>query len=156
MQEQIDGNKKKGLTGCSWTTWKKCQVSRTFISTDVSLKYSLNWLRRISLFYHTYEFLGVIEGFFLSPLLLAARRANGKISLEDVLKFVTGCETEPVLGFQMKPSIFFDAAMPSCIPTSNTCINRLTLAIGDIVPDGKEELFQFFDYAFLNDYFGRM
>ncbi|XP_068723494.1 uncharacterized protein [Montipora capricornis] len=73
----------------------------------------------------------------------AARRANGKISLEDVLKFVTGCNYEPVLGFQMKPSICFDTTMPSCIPISNTCINRLTLPIGEKVPESKEELFFF-------------
>lgn len=85
---------------------------------------------------------GFTEPFFYPYLLfLAARRANGKISLEDVLKFVTGCNYEPVLGFQVKPSICFDTKMPSCIPISHTYINRLTLPIGEKVPESKEELF---------------
>ena len=47
---------------------------------------------------------GFTELFFTFYLLfLAARRANGKISLEDVLKFVTGCNYEPVLGFRGSP-----------------------------------------------------
>ena len=84
----------------------------------------------------------------------AGRRQDGNISLERVLKFVTGSENEPVLGFQMRPTIVFKAAVRSCVPMSNTCINRLTLPVGEIVPDVKEEVFSFFDYAFINDYFG--
>ncbi|XP_068689839.1 uncharacterized protein [Montipora foliosa] len=86
----------------------------------------------------------------------AGRRADGNISLGNILKFVTGSENEPVLGFQMKPSISFDAGMPSCLPISNTCINGLSLPVGGIVPNDKVDAFSFFDYAFLNDFFGRM
>lgn len=38
--------------------------------------------------------------------LLAARRAEGRISLEDVFKFVTGYKNRLVLGLQMKPKSF--------------------------------------------------
>ncbi|CAH3129340.1 unnamed protein product, partial [Pocillopora meandrina] len=84
----------------------------------------------------------------------AGRGVDGNISLCSILKFVTGCENEPVLGFQMKPTICFDTNMPSCLPMGNTCINRLTLPIGENVSMTKEEVFSFFDYAFENDYFG--
>lgn len=84
----------------------------------------------------------------------AGRRVDGNISLHSILKFVTGCENEPVLGFQMKPSDCFDTNMPSCLPMGNTCISRLTSPIGENVSMTKEEVFSFFDYAFENDYFG--
>lgn len=74
----------------------------------------------------------------------------------DVLKFITGAINEPVLGYGMKPTITFDEKMPSCLPTSNTCINRLTLAIGEKVPEDKERIYTYFDYAFANSYFGRV
>ncbi|CAH3153862.1 unnamed protein product, partial [Pocillopora meandrina] len=83
-------------------------------------------------------------------------RLDGNISLHCILKFVTGCENEPVLGFQMKPTICFDTNMPSCLRMGNTCISRLTLPIGENVSMTKEEVFSFFDYAFANDYFGRL
>ena len=89
-------------------------------------------------------------------LFLAGRRLDGNISLHSILKFVTGYENEPVLGFQMKPTICFDTNMPSCLPMGNTCISRLTLPIGENVSMTKEEVFSFFDYAFANDYFGRL
>ena len=89
-------------------------------------------------------------------LFLAGRGVDGNISLHSILKFVTGCENEPVLGFQMKPTICFDTNMPSCLPMGNTCISRLTSPIGENVSMTKEEVFSFFDYAFANDYFGRL
>ena len=76
---------------------------------------------------------------------------DGNVSLHSILKFVTGRENEPVLGFQMKPTICFGTNMPSCLPTGNTCINRLTLPIDENVPMTQEEVFSFFDYAFAND-----
>ena len=87
-------------------------------------------------------------------LFSAGRGVDGNISLHSILKFVTGCENEPVLGFQMKPTICFDTNMPSCLPMGNTCISRPTLPIGENVSMTKEEVFSFFDYAFENDYFG--
>ena len=82
----------------------------------------------------------------------AGRRPS--VSIAKVLKFVTGSEVEAVLGYGVSPHITFDCNSMSFLPTSNTCINRLTLAIGDCVPDKAEEVYSFFDYAFLNDYFG--
>ena len=87
-------------------------------------------------------------------LFLARGRVDCSIYLHSILKFVTGCENEPVLGFQMKPSICFDTNMPSCLPIGNTCISRLTSPLGENVSRTKEEVFSFFDYAFANDYFG--
>ena len=86
-------------------------------------------------------------------IITASRR--GSISLGNILKFVTASENEPVLGYRMKPSIVFDDNMSSCLPTSNTCINKMTLAIGAMLPEDREVLFNYFDYAFVNNYFGR-
>lgn len=47
-----------------------------------------------------------------------------------------------------------NAIMPSYL--SSTCINMLTLPIGQVVPREKEQVFLFFDYAFANAYFGRL
>ena len=88
--------------------------------------------------------------------LFSWKRLDGNISLHCILKFITGYENEPVLGFQMKPTICFDTNMPSCLPMGNTCISKLTLPIGENVSMTKEEVFSFFDYAFANDYFGRL
>ena len=35
-------------------------------------------------------------------------------------------------------------------------VTKLTLPVGSIVPDNKEVGFSFFDYAFVNNYFGRV
>ena len=78
----------------------------------------------------------------------------GPVNIEKILKFVTGSEVAPVLGYDVSPHIIFDSYMASFFPTSNTCINRLTLAIGDCVPDIDEETYNIFDLAFVNDYFG--
>ena len=72
----------------------------------------------------------------------------------DIMKFVTGSENKPVLGYGMKPTVCFNENVLSCLPTSNTCINRMTLAIGDNVPEDKVQMFAYFDYAFVNNYFG--
>lgn len=71
-----------------------------------------------------------------------------------VLKFVTGVETEPPLGFGIPPSVIFVNNV-SLLPTANTCSNRLTLAVppDNILPD-DETLFKLYDYAFCNSYFG--
>ena len=74
--------------------------------------------------------------------------------MEKILKFVTGSEVEPVLGYGVSPHITFDSRMTSFFPTSNTCINRLTLATGDCVPGNEDESYSMFDLAFVNDYFG--
>ncbi len=85
----------------------------------------------------------------------AGRRVNGDLSLERILKFITGSMIEPVLGFEVQPNITFDGEMLSCLPISSTCSNRLTLPIGEVVPEENEKVYTFFDYAFCNAYFGR-
>jgi len=40
----------------------------------------------------------------------------------------------------------------SCLPTSNTCVNKLTLPFDDMVPP----TYSFFDYAFSDFSFGNM
>ncbi|XP_028412925.1 uncharacterized protein LOC114535799 [Dendronephthya gigantea] len=92
---------------------------------------------------------------FLNYMKEIAAQRRGAITLGSILAFITASETEPILGYGVKPSISFNPDMQSCLPTSNTCINRLTLATGDKVPGDKEKLYQFFDYAFANTYFGR-
>ena len=85
-------------------------------------------------------------------LFLAGRREP--VTLAGVLRFVTAVENEPIIGFAIQPSLFFSDSMPSCLPKCNTCVNRLILAIGEVVPESKDEMFSKFDLAFANDYFG--
>ena len=63
---------------------------------------------------------------------------------------------EPTLGFAMTPSIKFHEFTKPFLPTANTCINVLTLPYGSItIPlPCDEKLFEMFDEAFLNAYFG--
>ena len=88
---------------------------------------------------------------------LGGRR--GDITLGHILRFVTGSEREPVLGFRMHPSLSFVVTGPSqFLPTSNTCINKLNLARATIsysLPN-EVELFKLFDYGFSNEYFGQI
>ena len=55
------------------------------------------------------------------------------------MKFVTGSEAEPVLGYGINPHIVFNPYAISCLPTSNTCTNKLTLPVGDKVPQNPEK-----------------
>ena len=74
------------------------------------------------------------------------------MTLGNILRFVTCGEKEPLLGFAVPPLTFNDS-LPSCLPKANTCINRLILAVGSIVPE-KERMFENFDLAFVNTHFG--
>ena len=84
----------------------------------------------------------------------AGRR--GPVTLETVLKFVTATETEPILGYSIHSHIVFDKYSTTCFPTSNTCVNRLTLPVGACVPDDLKEVYKCFDYAFTSEYFGNI
>ncbi|XP_061168808.1 uncharacterized protein LOC133178056 [Saccostrea echinata] len=80
------------------------------------------------------------------------------LSIANILQFVTGADEEPVLGFQIPPTIQFPEVINSLIPTANTCINSLQLprpkpSIDTNLPEDKE-LFALYDYAFLNSYYG--
>ncbi|XP_056003517.1 uncharacterized protein LOC125657381 [Ostrea edulis] len=80
------------------------------------------------------------------------------LSLANVLQFVTGADEEPLLGFKIPPTIQFPEVMNSFIPTANTCINSLQLPRPK--PDLNvnfpldEKLFELYDYAFLNLFYG--
>lgn len=83
----------------------------------------------------------------------AGRREN--VSLEKILVFVTGAEDEPPLGFSIHPSITFVESQ-SFLPTASTCVNKLNLtrpSMTNPLPS-QELLFQLYDYAFVNSYFG--
>lgn len=79
------------------------------------------------------------------------------MNLTNVLRFVTGAEEEPVLGFTIHPSLHFVPGGPGpFLPSANTCSNRLNLPVATNVsplPPTKE-LFESFDMAFLNAFFG--
>lgn len=93
---------------------------------------------------------------FLKKLVFISAGRRPSVTLEKVLKFVTGSEAEPVLGYGINPHIAFDRFAKSCLPTSNTCVNKLTLPVGDMVPQNPAEIYAFFDYAFSNDFFGNI
>lgn len=76
-------------------------------------------------------------------------------SLEMVVKFVTGSDNEPVLGFAIPPKVEFIHQCESCFPTSNTCANKLALPCGDVVPKDENSVFEMYDMAFGSDYFGK-
>ncbi|XP_061188056.1 uncharacterized protein LOC133196140 [Saccostrea echinata] len=78
------------------------------------------------------------------------------LTLNHILQFVTGASEEPVLGFFLHPSIEFVCAMNSFLPTANTCSNSLKLPrpTGDLPLPSHTDLFNLYDYAFSNTYFG--
>ena len=77
------------------------------------------------------------------------------MTLNKVLKFATGTEEEPALGFTLKPSLQF-IVRNSHLPTGNTCINRLSLTVHDADRElpSDDYLFNLYDYAFSNAYYG--
>lgn len=99
--------------------------------------------------------------FFLLYLkeVAAGRREveKGKITLGDILRFITGSEWEPVLGYTIPPRISFEEMINgSLIPKSSTCINCLYLPVpGTLLPwPERSHLFECYDLAFCNTYFG--
>lgn len=71
--------------------------------------------------------------------------------------FVTGMDEEPVLGYTLQPGIMFKEVEASFLPTANTCINQLNLprpTLTKPLPTESSALFELYDYAFLNNYFG--
>lgn len=84
----------------------------------------------------------------------ASGRREG-VTLGSVLKFATGTDEEPVLGFVLQPTICF-GENTSYIPTANTCVNQLNLTIPaeSLEMPPQHELFKLYDYAFCNTYFG--
>lgn len=72
-----------------------------------------------------------------------------------ILSFATGVDEDPPLGFSVQPTLTF-AERPSYLPTSNTCINKMTLTVPKELCDlpKDEHICAMFDYAFSNSYFG--
>ena len=83
-------------------------------------------------------------------LILGGRR--NCVTLQHVLSFTTGAEEEPVLGFQLHPTLQFVQATTSFIPTGNTCTNCLYLPCpsADVELPQTDQLFHFYDLAFCN------
>ena len=102
-----------------------------------------------------------VYGVFIKYVREVAAGKREGLTLESVLQFVTGAQEEPVLGFVLKPSIEFVEAESnlkwSFLPTGNTCINKLRLPRPnrDIALSEEKELFEVYDFAFANAYFGR-
>ncbi|KAH3805220.1 hypothetical protein DPMN_133517 [Dreissena polymorpha] len=96
-----------------------------------------------------------VYGAFTRYLREVAGGRRGTVFLGKVLRFATGSEEEPMLGFVLHPSIKFTVA-GSFVPTANTCANTLNLPRPSpdtpLPPDQK--LFHFYDLAFSNTYFG--
>jgi len=77
------------------------------------------------------------------------------VDLASIMRFTTGTEEEPVLGFGIEPCISFVESL-SFLPTANTCINKLNLTIAsreEDIPD-TNFIFNLFDLASSNQYFG--
>ena len=76
----------------------------------------------------------------------------------SVLQFLTGADEEPVLGFKIAPFIHFPEVQISFLPTANTCINCLQLPCPQPTLDANlpedSKLFEIYDYAFANSYYG--
>ena len=85
---------------------------------------------------------------------------RGSITLGCILQFATGLDEEPPLGFELQSCIQFVAAPQnnkwSFIPTANTCSATLFLPKGsyDLPLPTEKELFEVYDFAFSNSYFG--
>ena len=99
-------------------------------------------------------FLGLSLNYFDCFVNLGGLR--GVVTLPHILRFATGAEEEPVLGFSIQPSLLFIEAEGSFLPSANTCINCLKLprATVDKPLPSEEHLFNLYDFAFANAYFG--
>lgn len=104
------------------------------------------------------HFEGIVYRAFCRYLREVQSGRRKRVTLAHVLWFATGSDEEPLLGFKLHPSLLFTAAVQSFLPIANTCINAIilpspTLEIS-IPPD--EKLFDLYDCAFLNSYFGNV
>lgn len=87
--------------------------------------------------------------------------SSGRRSCSDlgqILAFVTGSTEEPVLGFSVGPAIEFVKACAGFLPTAHTCGNILSIPIATTnnpLPS-QDQLFDIYDMAFCQTYFGKM
>ena len=92
----------------------------------------------------------------------AGKRKCGQVTvtLEHILQFTSGTNTEPLLGFEKPPGINFVKCMESgsFLPISNTCSNALTLPYPcGLAPwPSDAELFNLYDMRFTSSYFGKV
>ncbi|XP_069110269.1 uncharacterized protein [Argopecten irradians] len=93
---------------------------------------------------------------FLRYLREVASGRRRCVTLGKVLQFTTSSEEEPVLGFELHPSIVFHGVDESFIPTANTCINVMRMPRPTVHMQLPEEakLFELYDYAFSNTFYG--
>jgi len=82
------------------------------------------------------------------------------INLGSILQFATGIDEEPVLGYDLKPSLTFVEAV--CVnygflPRASTCVNRIHLPrpTQEIKLPDDEKLFEIYDSAFASSFFGQ-
>lgn len=94
---------------------------------------------------------------------LAASGQRGSVTLGHILQFVTGSDEEPPLGFGIAPLIQFvekETVGTKCpfLPTANTCANTLYLPrrSRDSLLPSEEQIFNLYDLAFANAFFGNM
>jgi hypothetical protein len=98
--------------------------------------------------------------FFKKYVREAASGRRAAITLGHILQFTTGVDEEPFLGFALPPCIHFNISTStskwSFIPTANTCTQTLYLPTGShrCPLPVEEELFDIYDNAFSNVYFG--
>jgi hypothetical protein len=92
----------------------------------------------------------------INNVFINAGGRRGTVTLRHILKFATGAEEEPMLGFSLHPTIQFTEVSSSFVPTANTCANTMNLPRPNsdtpLPPD--QTLFEFYDLAFSNTYFG--
>ena len=116
---------------------------------------------------NVHRFESEIYDLFSKYTRLAASGQRGSITLGHILQFVTGTDEEPPLGFGVAPCIeFVEAAShgtnshTECpfLPTANTCANILYLPrrAKDVLLPSEEQLFNLYDLAFANAFFGNL
>ena len=84
----------------------------------------------------------------------AASGRRGRITLGSILQFATGMDEEPPLGFELQPAN--EGIKWSFIPKANTCSKTMFLPRGSnsrSLP-AEKELFEVYDIAFTNTFFG--
>ncbi|XP_006815367.1 uncharacterized protein LOC102808559, partial [Saccoglossus kowalevskii] len=97
-----------------------------------------------------------VYALFMIYIRETARGKRGNITVSDILRFATGADEEPILGFMMDPSIEFVEVDNSFLPSANTCINSMKLPRSTLTQElpPMDALFNLYDYAFSNSVFG--
>ena len=78
------------------------------------------------------------------------------IPLNTIMQFITGSFNEPLLGSMIKPKIEFAENLSGFLSTANTGANLLQLPRVAVNEKPKEdaEVFEIYDHAFAQKYFG--